>query len=345
MAVAILVGAGCGTSGTSVASNAPSVDQPAPSATASAVVSPAPTTEATASPTASSSAPEPADLGTRLVATIDGVVKPCAMVATKTDIWVTGNNPSMLARVDPATDTVVSQAPTDGSPCGIAVGPDGRLWIALLGAGRVVAVEPKNGKTTATIDGLGANLWDLKAGFDSIWVVDRTNRELVRIDPDLEKVTSRIEIGPSGSGLAIADGSVWVVDDIDGSVRRIDPKTDTVTATVALERGASWFADDGRALAVANRLDGSIVPIDGSTSSAGQPIEGASSPLDGTVVDGRAYIPDGSSGTLVEVDLATDSIAAVDRLEDAVNPFVAEAAFGDLWVLDYGGQRIWRIRP
>ena len=75
------------------------------------------------------------------------------------------------------------------------------------------------------------------------------------------------------------------------------------------------------------------------------PIPGAKSPLDGTVLGGRAYIPDGAARVLVEIDLATNQIAAVDTLDGAVNPFVAEIAFGDLWVLDYGGQRIWRITP
>ncbi len=341
VAVLALLAAGCGSVATSPTTSSAVPVAQAPSATVPS--GPSPTPRPTASP--APSAPAATDLGDRLVATIDGVVKPCAMAATATDIWVTGNNPSMLARIDPMTDTIVSQAPTNGSPCGIAVGADGRLWIALLSAGQVIAVDPDSGKTTATIKGLGANLWDLKAGFDSIWVVDRTNRELLRIDPRKEKVAKRIAIGPSGSGLAIADGAVWVVDDIDGSVRRIDPATDTVTATIPLARGASWFADDGTTLLVANRLDGSITPIDGATSAAAPSLVGARSPLDGAVVADRAYIPDGKAGTLLEIGVGGDTVASVDRLDGAKNPFVAEGAFGDVWVLDYGGERIWRLHP
>jgi sugar lactone lactonase YvrE len=125
-----------------------------------------------------SAATEPAaELGARLLATIDGVVKPCAMVATATDVWVTGNGPSMLARIDPETNEIVSQSPMDGSPCGIALGSDGRLWVAELSVGRVVAVDPATAAVDATVDGLGSQLWDLKAGFDAIWVVDRSRRD------------------------------------------------------------------------------------------------------------------------------------------------------------------------
>lgn len=296
--------------------------------------------------TAGPTLPPSAALGTRLLATIDGVMKPCAMAATKDGVWVTGNGPSRLARLDPETNTIVDQVSLDGSPCGIAVDPDGRLWVALLSIGQVVAVDPASARVVATIEGLGANLWDLKAGFGSIWVVDRTKRELLRIDPASATIVDRLTIGPSGSGLAMTRDAVWVVDDIDGTVRRIDPVTMTVTSTTTLARGASWFADDGDALLVANRLDGSIVPFDGASGAAREPIDGgARSPLDGTVQGGRAYVPDGAARVLVEIDLASGSIAAVDALDGARNPFVAEVAFGDLWVLDYGGERIWRITP
>jgi DNA-binding beta-propeller fold protein YncE len=267
------------------------------------------------------------------------------MAATAATVWVTGNGPARLASIDPTTNRIVTQVPLDGSPCGIAMGPDGRLWIALLSIGKVVAVDAASAKVVATIDGLGTDLWDLKSGYGSIWVVDRTKRQLLKIDPTTATVAARIGIGPGGSGLAMAGGAVWVVDDADASLRRVDPATMTVTRTGELERGASWFADDGEALLVADRLGGAITPIDPTTGLPGSAIAGARGPLDGTVLGGRAYIPDGSARTLIEVDLAAGSIVAVDQLDGAVNPFVAEIAFGDLWVLDYGGKWIWRITP
>ena len=267
------------------------------------------------------------------------------MVATATDVWVTGNGPSVLARIDPSTNAIGAQTPMDGSPCGIALGPDGRLWIALLTVGRVVAIDPASGDVTATVDDLGAQLWDLKAGFGSIWVVDRSSRELLRVDPATATIAARIPIGRSGSGLAITTDAVWVVDDVEATALRIEPERNAVTATTELRRGSSWFANDDRALLVANRLDGSISPIDPRDGAPGTPIVGSKSPLDGAVGGERAYIPDGKAGTLIEIDLATQTISTVDRLAGARNPFVAEIAFGDVWVLDYGGKRIWRISP
>lgn len=339
----LAIAAACGQSGsaTPAATTVPgsAVATTAPTSSQAPSASPRPTI--TADPTG----PPPAGLGSRLVATIDGIAKPCAMAATGAAIWVTGSGPARLARIDPASNEIVEQVSLNGSPCGIAVGPDGRLWIALLSVGQVIAVDPAASKVVATIDGLGTNLWDLKAGYGSIWVVDRTNRQLLRIDPSSATVADRLAIGPGGSGLAMAGGMVWVVDDADASVRRVDPATMSVTATFRLARGASWFANDADALLVANRLDGSITPVDVAAGTPGRMVDGAKGPLDGTVHDGRAYVPDGSARTLVEVDLASGAIVEVDRLEGAANPFVAEVAFGDVWVLDYGGKRIWRITP
>ena len=327
---------------------APSDPTTGPPATPVASVADSPSPARTSSrPSATPRAtPHPAvDLGARLVATIEGIERPCAMANTATDVWVTGNTPSVLARVDPATNTVVSQTPMAGSACGIAVGPDGRLWLALLSIGRVVVVDPATLEIEATIDGLGSQLWDLKSGLGAIWVVDRSKRELLRIDPATAAIVAHIPIGPSGSGLAIVDGDVWVADDVDSSVRRIDPISNSVKATIAVGRGDGWFANDDRTLFVASHVTGSITKLEPASDTAGTAVHGSVKPLDGTVMGGRAYIPDGTAGTLVEVGITDGAITTVSRLEDAQSPFVAEVAFGDVWVLDFGGPRIWRISP
>lgn len=299
--VLVLVSA-CGKAGSTTSA-------PVPDATPStAIATTVPSTPTVATPrlTASPrpSALVPVALGPRLRATIDGIAQPCAMASMATDVWVTGNGPSTLARIDPETNTIVEKVDMIGSACGIAIGPDGRVW-----------------------------------------VVDRTNKELLRIDPVTAVVAGRAEIGPGGSGLALTDGAVWVVDDVDGTVSQVDPVSMSVTETARLTRGASWFADDDGTPHGANRLDGSIIVLDPATLAAGAAIFGGKGPLDGTILGGRAYIPDGSTRALLEVDLATGSIAAADTLHGAKDPFVAEVAFGDVWVLDYGGQRIWRIAP
>ena len=129
------------------------------------------------------------------------------------------------------------------------------------------------------------------------------------------------------------------------SIRVIDPSTDGVTGTIPVGLGAAWFVDDGVDLMVTDHRHGTAAAIDIDARTAREPVTGLREPLDGTVRAGRAYIPDGRGWALAEIDVASGAIAAVDTLPGAKQPFVAEVAFDDIWVLDFGGERIWRIRP
>lgn len=286
-------------------------------------------------------------LGDRLVATIKVSAAPCAMAVDGPSAWVTSNSSGALDRIDPTTNTVAQRAIVGVGPCGIAVGADGRIWIADLGKGAVLAVEPVTMKVTATIEDVGPALWDLKAGFGSIWVADRKAEAVLRIDPETARITARIDVGPQASGLAVMSDGVWVSDDTDYKLRRIDPATNKVANTIDAAGTPSWFADDAASvLLVAERGLGKVVIVNASTGALESQSTGWKEPLDGTVFAGRAWIPDGSGRRLGVIDLATPGAEPVRyALPNAVNPFVAEPGFGDVWVLDFSGTTVWRIRP
>jgi YVTN family beta-propeller protein len=269
------------------------------------------------------------------------------MAVDATSAWVTSNSSGALDRIDPATNTVAQHAIVGVGPCGIAVGADGRIWIADLGKGAVLAIDPASMQVTATIDNVGPALWDLKAGFGSIWVADRKAQTVLRIDPAKSAIVARIPVGPRASGLAVLADGVWVTDEVDSLLRQIDPATNKVTANVTAAGAPSWFADDaGRNLLIAERGLGKVAVVDIAGATLGATTAGWKEPLDGTVFGGRAWIPDGSGRQLGVIDLANPAAEPVRyALPNAVNPFVAEPAFGDVWVLDFSGSTIWRIRP
>jgi DNA-binding beta-propeller fold protein YncE len=322
--------------------SAPSTTGPASQPASAAAPTPGGTLRATPIPVPTGEA-----LGDRLVATIEVSNAPCALAADATSAWVTSNSSGALDRVDPATNTVVQHAIIGLGPCGIAIGSDGRVWIADLGKKAVIAVDPVSMKVTATIDNVGPALWDLKAGFGSIWVTDRTAKQLLRIDPTTARVTSSIEVGPRAAGIAVLEDGVWVADEVDSQLRRIDPKTNKVSATVTGSGTPTWFSDDASSnLLIAERGLGEVLIVDRSGATLSHPTSGWTEPLDGTVFAGRAWIPDGSGRKLGVIDLATPDADPVRyALPGAINPFVAEPAFGDVWVLDFSGTTVWRIRP
>jgi streptogramin lyase len=201
-------------------------------------------------------------------------------------------------------------------------------------------------QVTGRLDNLGKQLWDLKAGFGSIWVADRTAKALLRIDPKDASIVATIPIGPQPSGLAVMADGVWVSDDADGKLRRIDPVTNEIAATGTAAGAPSWFADDGAAaLVIAERGAGKVAVVNPMTGALGDPSTGWNEPLDGTVFGGKAWIPEGSARRVGVVDITTPGAAVVRyALPGTINPFVAEPGFGDVWILDFGGTTIWRIR-
>lgn len=320
--------------------------QPAATAAGSATSPGATSPPATQLPTAVPLA-TPTPLGDRLVATITVPQAPCAMAVDATSVWITGSATGELVQVDPSTNAVTNKVPVGAGPCGIAIGPDGRIWVALLGTGSVVAVHPGTMKITSRLDHVGPQLWDLKAGFGSVWVADRSARALLRIDPKDAKVIATIPIGPLPSGLAVVAAGVWVSDDTDGKLRRIDPATNKVATTVDAAGAPSWFADDaGSTLLIAERGGGKVLAVDPMAGTLGEPSTGWNEPLDGTVVNGVAWIPEGSGRRVGVMHTAAGGSEVVRyALPGAVNPFVAEPGFGDVWVLDFGSTTIWRIHP
>lgn len=299
--------------------------------------------------TAASTGPVPSGpqpLGDHLVAQIQVDNMPCALAFDKTSGWATSYREGMVDRFDVATDKVTAHVDIGGLPCGVALGPDGRIWVADLGGARVVAIDPVALKVTATIGSLSTALWDLKSGFGSIWVVDRTNQVLLRIDPASATIAKQIPIGPMGSGIAVTAKAVWVADALDGTIRRIDPATNTATVTATIKGGAIWFADDGQTrLGVGGTPGGPFTILDADSGAIRATIDGWLAIRDGTVIGSTAWIPDGNSADVILVDLDAARITATYSLPNTGNPFVAEVSGGDLFIEDFGGSLIWRVRP
>lgn len=332
--------AACG--GNVAPTSAPPTTNPASQPASAAAETPGGTPRATPIPV-----PTGEPLGDRLVATLRVDPAPCAMAANATAVWITSGANGLVDRVDPATDAITATVKVGGAPCGVAIGPDGRVWVAVLGTGEVVAIDPATNTVTARIGGVGPALWDLKAGFDAVWVADRTAKQVLRIDPEAGKITARIDVGPRAAGLAVMRDGVWVADEVDGMLRRIDPSTNHVAGTIQAAATPTWFSDDADGtLLVGERGLGKVLIVERDASELLHPTTDWTEPLDGTVFAGRAWIPDGSGRRLGVIDLASPNAPPVRyALPGAVNPFVAEPAFGDIWVLDYGSTTVFRIRP
>jgi glutamine cyclotransferase len=117
---------------------------------------------------------------------------------------------------------------------------DGRRVWAATGA-RLVAFDPKSGKTTRTLD----RACDAGTAFDGTYLYQIAEARIDKIDPATGDVVASIPAPGGGrdSGLAWAEGSLWVGQYRDRKIHEIDPETGIVKRTIESNRfvtGVTW---------------------------------------------------------------------------------------------------------
>jgi YVTN family beta-propeller protein len=136
-------------------------------------------------------------------------------------VWVACTYAQSLARIDPSTDRVTAVIPVQQYPLALKVGL-GAVWVRNEDSNSVSRVDPRKNLVTATVTGLsppmGRNGDDAMAiGESSLWTA---GIQLLRIDPEHDKVVARIEL--PGDGISEGFGSLWQTS-VQGTVQRIDP--------------------------------------------------------------------------------------------------------------------------
>src|SRR5207249_9608473 len=81
---------------------------------------------------------------------------------------------------------------------------------------------------------------------DSVWVANRLDGTVSRVDPEANAVTT-LPAGKGPSGVAVAGGAIWVANEFDGTISRIDPRT-RETRTISVGNAPSALAAAGDTL-------------------------------------------------------------------------------------------------
>jgi YVTN family beta-propeller protein len=78
-----------------------------------------------------------------------------------------------------------------------------------------------------------------------VWVANRGDGSLSRIDPGTNSVTRAISVGETPVAVAVGEGSVWVADSSDDTVDRVDPDTNRLAESIAVEHQPEGLAVAG----------------------------------------------------------------------------------------------------
>jgi len=188
----------------------------------------------------------------RVVDTVEVGSGPVAIVFGHGSLWVANSEDDTVSRIDPETREVEATIGVP-SPVDLAVGADA-IWVASGIAGTVSRIDPESNDVVATIDLRTSDPFDprtvqgIATGAGSIWAAV-SGRELVRIDPNQDRVVGSIDIGSDQLAATAGHGALWVVT-TRGQLLRIEPTTGAVTTRLSVGSPGSFpndvvAADDG----------------------------------------------------------------------------------------------------
>jgi virginiamycin B lyase len=182
----------------------------------------------------------------------------------------------------------------------------------------------------------------LVLGAGSLWVGAWRDRQVVRIDPQSNRVVARFPAGgPNPAGLAVDATTIWVVHPDTDEVVRLDPRTGRVVARiklgplpfefapgdhrflpslVAVGAGAGWVATSRGAVARIDAASNRVVAV----------IRLARQGAEGIAVAGRSvWVAEGGRG-LARIDAATNRLLRTIRLDFYADRVAADG--GTIWV-------------
>jgi len=175
--------------------------------------------------------------------------------------------------------------------------------LATLAANSVGAVEP-DGSISAAVR-VGTSPSGMAYGGGSLWVANRSDGTVSRINPATHTVIDTIDVGVAPEALTVAAGSVWVTNFGDDTVSRINIATNKVVEPIPVGTEPAAIGSGPSGVWVANSGDNTIQRIDPLTGQPDKPIGVGAGP-DGIAVDaGSVWVANGRDGTISRIDPKT----------------------------------------
>jgi streptogramin lyase len=169
-------------------------------------------------------------------------------------------------------------------------------------------------------------------GLNAVWVVN--GEALYRLGEGDEP--QRVPVGSEPDDVAVDNNYVWVSDRTDDTVTRIDPgplevgaEPDEVTVPVGDEPRA--IAVGRKTVWVANAGDGTISRIRPESAHVSAPIEVGKRPTALAVGPSSVWVVDNEESTMREVDIATGRVVG-DPIDLAAAPRGVAVGLGSIWV-------------
>jgi streptogramin lyase len=190
--------------------------------------------------------------------------------------------------------------------------------------------------------------WAVAFGDGSIWVTNRTEHNLLRINMETGSASAAIDLDFEPREIAYGEGAVWVCSADRTHLVRIDPRTDEVAADIDLRplqipdhvflllaagEGAIWITDQSH-----------VIQIDPQTNEiVGQPLPAGEEIIAVALGHGTLWTGSHDDGLVSRVDPKTHSVLASFEVGFSVHGLAVSDE--SAWVLDEHGFGIVQIDP
>lgn len=216
------------------------------------------------------------------------------------------------------------------------VAAPGAVWAVSNGVSSAVRMDAKSGKVTATVP-VGSQPYDATWGFGSLWVSNASDGTVSRITGT--KVVKTIKAGVEPNGIAAIGRFVWVTDHTGGSLLRVDPATNRITGKVALA-GADWVTEANGALWVSQETN-VVARVDPASLRVLATVKVRRNPLGSAVVGGQLWVPCIDSNVVVVIDVK--SARVVRTIPAGPGPILVLPFGGHAWISHTTGRAVWRV--
>ena len=270
-----------------------------------------------------------------------------------------------VLRQDPALDAVVPQRPAEAAEPGRGRAPRRRAPLVAAGLVLLLAIVAFTAIRLTRSEGLpridadyvgeidagnrqikseyrvGRGAGALAVGAGSVWVANRLDGTVSRIEPDNSRTT--IPVGDEPVGLALSPGALWVTVRGERSVLQVNVEANRVVRRIEVGNAPGGIASGFGAIWVASEVDRRVVKIDAASGDVLERIDVGANPTAVAAGAGAVWVASEEAGTVFRIE--PRSATVIDTIGSGNAPSAIAVGEGAVWIANRQDANVWRIDP
>jgi streptogramin lyase len=173
-------------------------------------------------------------------------------------LWVLSVSTERVLRISPLTEDR-TPIQLEGRPSGVGVG-GGRVWVTLrTEPAQLVEIDPSSNEVVDSFE-VPSNPEDVRFALDAVWVTSDSTNSITKMRPG--NPPTQISIGATSDDMAVGAGKIWVTNRNEDAITRIDLQQPSKNTRMRTGRRPEGVAADDRNVWVVNQDDNVVMRFD-----------------------------------------------------------------------------------